>query len=343
MKQSNSKAVTIAVIFLLLVIAGVAIYLSNKPKEEEEAPVELHEVPVDTEDDTVSGNSTSEEEQPVELHEVDSTEDSGLIDSKDFKYDPFAEDSGWGDESIFANHIIVSGGGKKDESSQGSQIIIADGEDGEVNTADKNTREMSAAEAKAAMMEKVKSGDYAYRINKNDFSDGFGIYMNPKYDLKIGRIMDDVGYIKGPNDTEVGIAELDPSISLEEHRKKLLIESGYRAVYNYSDGAMLAYDTPITLGKGIDDFENTPYYIAWRYNDESMNDYGGQLFCDTAMKSSFGEGYYIELYNATSNMYYGYFLVEHNGRIFKATGMSMYRDTILDITLATIDTCVYPY
>lgn len=155
--------------------------------------------------------------------------------------------------------------------------------------------------------------------------------------------MDGTGYISGPNDTDVGISELDPSMTLDEHRGKLLKDSGYSKVYRYSDGAILEYGTPITLGSGIDDFENTHYYNAWRCNDESMNDYGGQLFCDTEVKSKFGEGYYIELYNATSNLYYGYYLCNHNGRMFKAAGSSMYQDTLLDVVLATMDTCVYPY
>lgn len=313
-----------------IAVSVVAYNLNDKPENNKE---DLVEVPLELNPtDTLKSNPESNEDNTDETVE--------FIDSKDFTYDPFSDDAGWGSESIFGNKIIINGSGKRDDM-QGSQIVIGESQSG--NTAGKNTRKLSAAEAQASLMEEVKSSDYHYRINEKDFSDGFGIYMNPKYELIVGRIMGDTGYISAPNGTEVGITELDNSVSIEEHRKKILVDSGYMTVYNYSKEPMFAYGTPTTFGVGIDDFENSPMYTAWRCNDESMNDYGGQLFCDDTMKSKFGDGYYIEMYNVTSGLYYGYYLVEHNGRIFKATGMSMYQGTLRDITVATIDTCVYPY
>lgn len=328
-----SKGKVIVIVFVLVVVATIAalLYFNANKTEPTEPQKDLI---------AVSDNDTHETVAPTEEGEGDKVYDLEpvvKIDSKNFKYDPFAEDAGWGDESIFEGNIILEGSGKRNES--GSQIVV----EGSQSNDSPNSRELTPAEARAALMNEVKSSDYHYRINVNDFSDGFGIFMNPKYDLKISRIMKDTGYLHGPNGTEVGITELDPSISIDEHRKKLLTDSGYRNVYSYSDGAILEYGTSITIGSGIDDFENTKYYNAWRYNDESMNDYGGQLFCDTEMKSTFGEGYYIEMWHPTANLYYGYYLVEHNGRIFKGTGTSMYQDTLVDITLAAVDTCVYVY
>lgn len=323
-------------VVILCIVIGAVVYGTRKDNNAGDN-VDLIEVPDSSEQEKVDDDGKPDD---VQLHEVEDVEEKSSVDTKNFKYDPFADDAGWGDESIFGSKIIVSGTGKRDESSGGSQVIIGDSNSTSNNP---NVRELSAAEARAAIMEEVKSSDYAYRINENDFSDGFGIYMNPKYDLSVGRIMGDTGYVSGPNGTEVGITELDNSLSIDEHRKTVLKDAGYRKVYDYSNGAIFEYNTPVTIGSGIDDFENTPYYVAWRYSDESMNDYGGQLFCDTTMESTFGEGYYIEMYNATSGLYYGYYIVEHNGRIFKATGMSTYRDTLLDVTLAAMDTCVYPY
>lgn len=333
MKLSKGKLTVVA--FIILVAIGVIAYVSLNEDNEEDAkePLTLIEVP---EDGTVI-NDGDDAEDKVELHETEPVEEAGT-NSKNFVYDPFAEDAGWGDQSIFGDKIIINGTGQRAEIKESKYDSYT-----EETIAKKNTRQLSAAEAKASIMEEVKSNDYAYRINEKDFSDGFGIYMNPKYELSVSRIMGDTGYISAPNGTEVAITELDSRLSLNEHRKKLLIDSGYRAVYNYSSNPIFSYGTPVTLGVGIDNFESTPMYTAWRYNDESVNDYGGQLFCDTEVKSAFGEGYYIELYNATSGLYYGYYLVEHNGRMFKATGMSTYRDTLIDITMATIDTCVYPY
>lgn len=326
MKLLKGKPAIIGAIILWLIV--IAIILYNGGSDSKDKPAELITVnkglkPVDTADTDMTSN---------ESNDIIITEG---IDSKDFKYDPFAEDAGWGDESIFGSKIIVSGTGKRDAS--------VDSEDGVKNSTKDRIRELTPAEARAAIMNEVKSSDYAYRINVNDFSDGFGIYMNPKYELVVSRIMNGTGYIGGPNGTEVGITELDNSISLNEHRKKVLVDGGYMEVYDYSKGAVFAYDTPVTFGVGINDFESMPYYTDWRCEDRSLNEYGGQLFCDTEIKSTFGSGYYIEMYNATSGLYYGYYLVEHNGRIFRATGMSTYRETLRDITLATVDTCVYPY
>lgn len=335
MSLSKGKIILAGAVAVCLVGGGVFMF-SHNSNDSVDTPLVLKEVQDDT--DNID-DSVTEKEDAIELHEVQES-DAQVADKKNFKYDPFAEDAGWGDESIFGNHMIINGTGKKEES-QGGLVIVDDSE--QDSTAKKNTRALSSAEAQAAMMEEVKSNNYTYRINERSYSDGFGIYRNPKYELGVSRIMGDTGYISGPNDTEVGITELDNSVSLDEHRKKVLTDSGYGAVYRLSKGAAFEYNTPVTIGSGIDDFKNTSLYNLWRCKDLSVNNYGGQLFCDTEMKSSFGSGYYIELYNATSGLYYGYYIVEHNGRIFKATGKSMYRDTLLDVTLATIDTCVYPY
>ena len=328
----KNKLILAAGLIILAVCLSIGIYKIKDSKTSEDSTVEPDTKVELTSTDDIKNNEVTEDDTGNETVVAS-------IDSKDFKYDPFSEDAGWGNESIFGSRIIVQGTGKKEDNKQGIQIEGSDS----TNTANKNIRTLSAAESQAAIMEEVKSVDYAYRINVNDFSDGFGVYMNPKYELVVGRIMGDTGYISGPNGTEVGITELDRSVSIDKHREKLLIDSGYRAVYDRSKEPMLEYGTPITLGSGIDNFESTPMYNAWDKQDFSMNDYGGQLFCDSRAESKFGKGYYIELYNASSQLYYGYYLVEHNGRIFKATGMSTYQDTLKDITMATVDTCVYPY
>lgn len=331
MKFLKGKMAFIVPAIFTVVALAVIILIYNRGGAAEE-PLELTEVaePLKPVEDLVNNDETQNSQEEV------TTSDG--IDPKNFKYDPFAEDSGWGNESIFGNKIIIAGTGKADTS--GLKVD----ESGEADTiAKKNTRKLSAAESQAALMEEVKSKDYNYRINEKDFSEGFGIYMNPKYELTVGRIMGDTGYIKAPNNTEVGITELDPKVSLMDHRKNLLTTVGYNSLALWTDEPSVPRDTPIAVGSGIDNFKNTKFYNMWVGHDLTVNDYGGQLWCDTKMESKFGSGCYIEVYSAGSESYYGYYLVEHNGRIFKATGMSTYRDTLLDIVLATIDTCVYPY
>lgn len=334
MKLSKGKLIAIGASATVVIIVSAIAYNGggnkNPPVDES---FELVEVP---EDLTPVEDNSSEDVAEDTGEEVENTA-TDVIDSKNFVYDPFAEDSGWGNESVFGNKIVVSGTGQRDTSEQ------EQGGDSIENSTIKNTRELSAAEANAAMMERIKSKDYTYRINENDFSDGFGIYMNPKYEIVVSRIMQDTGYLRAPNDTEVGITELDPSVGLKQYRKEVLTSGGYRKIADFTDEPIFDYGTPVVEGTGIKDFENTRFYNDWHGNDESMSEYGGQLFCDTTAKSTFGSGYYIEMYRAGSSMYYGYYICEHNGRIFKATGMSEYRDTLRDIVLATIDTCVYPY
>lgn len=322
----NRKKILTIVILLIICIAGfIGACIYNKSKEEDngarKSDISLSENELETGADTeVDEESTSEQV----------TETNTEVGEVNFHYDPNEDDDTYYNNG-YGDNVLIEGSGT---------VVQIESDDDLVQT---SAGVASSAENQKIWAKAAQEEDYMYAIKGFDFSRGFSVFQSNKYDIYVALITETTAQMHAPNATTVNVTELDYRNGDATYwREEKLGQECFAEYAKIAPACKIPYGTEYILGTGLKDFENTEFVNYFR-EDPTVNISDNQLIVDEEVNTRFGEGYYFEVFNDTTGMYYGTMIIQHGSRVFCLRGYSSYKDSIKDIITATADRCIYVY